>query len=180
MPRQAVCGNLPRRRDARKIGIYFCFGTPCPDDLLKKQQINPWFLNGKYPEIPLMAREILLRREEIEGNSSQPINQTTDTKSGISVITLQQVFKTIEKDSFPFLWNVMIKTISFMPTSASCEQSFSCLKHRLHENMKKTTAINFLLSSHDNSVFALYNGFKPRKEGPGELSKHKPDLTKVS
>ena len=62
------------------------------------------------------------------------------------------VFHVIEKGRYPVLWSLVVKAMSFMPTSASCEQSFSRLKHRLHENMKKTNAFNFLLTSQSNSV----------------------------
>ena len=79
-----------------------------------------------------------------------------DRGTSTRTIYLVDVFRFVEKERYPFLWNEAMKTLSFMPTSASCEQSISCLKHRLHVNMKKTNAFNFLLTSQSNSVFYLY------------------------
>ena len=40
-----------------------------PDDLINKRQINPIFVNGKYPEVPLISREIV----EKEGGSNKTV-----------------------------------------------------------------------------------------------------------
>ena len=108
-----------------------------PDDLIKKNTINPLFLSGKYPEIPLMASEIVSNRELFMHHNMETADQMTKNTGSDSTITLQDVFKMVKKETYPFLWGVTLRMIAIMPTSASCEQSFSCLKHRLHENIKK-------------------------------------------
>ena len=125
-----------------------------PDDLIKRREINPFFMSGKYPEVPLVAREIVEKEEAIRRVA---VYLTVRRGEGPQTViyTLHDVFQILEKDKYPGLWNLTRRVMSITPTSASCEQSFSCLKHRLHENMKKTTAFNFLLTSQNNSVFHL-------------------------
>ena len=96
-----------------------------PDELLKKQQIKPLFLSGRYPEIPLIAREMLSKKEAIQGEIQRTTIPTLEETNLAPTITLRDVFKTIRKESYPFLWNVVVKMLSFMPTSASCEQSLA-------------------------------------------------------
>ena len=122
-----------------------------PDDLIKNQQINPFFISGKFPEIPIIASEILVKQEEIRAKAIQLTNGDAENTTP-PTITLMDVFHVVERDRYPHLWSVVVRAMSCMPTSASCEQSFSCLKHRLHENMKKTNAFNFLLTSQSNSM----------------------------
>ena len=61
----------------------------------------------------------------------------------VETITLLDVFEEIGRDDYPELWNNVLQLLSLMPTSVGCEQSFSVLKHKLHTNMKKETAILF-------------------------------------
>ena len=123
------------------------------DDLIKKRLINPLFISGKYPEVPLMAREILDKEVMFIIKNGQS-TEMTDSFIKTEILTLSDVFQKIEREKYPQLWN-LTRLISVTPTSTSCEQSFSCLKRRLHENMKKKTAFIFLLTSRNNSVFHL-------------------------
>ena len=120
-----------------------------PNDLIKKHQINPRFVGGKYPEIPHISREMLQRVDEIKN----VISRERKEESNSSIITLLDVFQILPRNRYPFLWHVTIRVLSFMPTSASCEQSFSCLRRRLHENMAKTTVFNFLLTCQNDPSF---------------------------
>ena len=71
-----------------------------PDELLRKQQINPTFLSRKYPEIQQIAREILFKRDIIEGNNMGRMDPTSERERQMTVITLLDVFKVIKKDSY--------------------------------------------------------------------------------
>ena len=62
------------------------------------------------------------------------------------------VFKVIDPNNFPFLWDVVLKTLTVMPTSVACEQSFSRLRNKRHENMKLETSFNFMTITHKNAV----------------------------
>ena len=125
-----------------------------PDDLIKKREINPLFIGGKYPEVPLMAMEIV-DKEEMIRRATVHTTGRTDHPHQKAFFTVHDVFKILDKEKFPRLGNITRRVMSIIPTSASCEQSFSCLKNRLHENMKKTTAFNFLMASQNNTVFNL-------------------------
>ena len=57
---------------------------------------------------------------------------------------LLDVFKIVEKTSFPRLWRFVLKSLSIMPTSVACEQSFSYFKRSRHKNMGEKTAKTFL------------------------------------
>ena len=122
-----------------------------PDDLLKKGQIHPF----RQWEIPRNTTLGARNRGE-EGNDktakSETLQQDSQQLYSTSIITLQDVFKIVEREKYPLRWKKMIDVISLMPTSASCEQSFSCLKHRLHENKNKRTAFNFVICGQHNSV----------------------------
>ena len=68
------------------------------------------------------------------------------------VITLQDVFRFVGKEEFPFLTTVVTKMLTALPTTVSCEQSFSRLKHRLHTNMKQTAFNSLMVSQRINEV----------------------------
>ena len=89
-----------------------------------------------------MANEIVAKKELIV-RQKQENKDDSNQQAHLSLRILQDVFKWIQREDFPFLWEVMIKTVSFMPTSANCEQCFSCMKHRLHENMKRRRLLTF-------------------------------------
>ena len=112
-----------------------------PNDLIKHQMVNQFFIGGRYPEIDEISREILAKKDEII-RSVQTSVQTEQRPT--QTITLLDVFKVIDKSNYPFLWEVVVRTLAVLPTTVSCEQSFSCLKHRLHENMLKENAFCFL------------------------------------
>ena len=50
------------------------------------------------------------------------------------------VFKVVPKERFPFLWRVVVRVLTTMPTTVSCEQSFSYFKRTIHTNMGEKTA----------------------------------------
>ena len=84
---------------------------PFPDDLLKKHQINHLFVGGKYPEVQLMAREIIEKRTDFV--SSRPTRwQENEPTTQTTIITLQDAFKTIKREHYPLLWNVMVRVMS--------------------------------------------------------------------
>ena len=52
-----------------------------PDDLIKKGKINPFFISGKYPEIPIIACDILEKKEAIKMNAGEMTNQDKEGSS---------------------------------------------------------------------------------------------------
>ena len=59
---------------------------------------------------------------------------------------LLDVFQLVRKTSFPRLWRFVVKTMTIMPTSVACEQSFSYFKRTRHINMGDETAKIFLMA----------------------------------
>ena len=111
-----------------------------PDDLIKHGRINEYFVGGRFPEIERFAREIVERKEEIVRN----VESSNDAHQASKPITLLDVFQILNRTSYPFLWDVVLRAVAVLPTTASCEQNFSRLKHKLHENMLKENAFCLL------------------------------------
>ena len=125
-----------------------------PNDLVRKRQINPLFINGQFPEIPLIAREILESENELSAfkKSSQDDGEANKT---CQEITLYEVFKVIRKEKYPALWKLVLRALSFLPTTVGCEQSFSFLKRKMHQYMSKENAFNLCLASQIVSCFSF-------------------------
>ena len=68
------------------------------------------------------------------------------------VPNLVDAFKAVPKDRFPLVWRFLVRTLTILPTTVACEQSFRYLKRTLHANMSETTAKYFLFSR-----LSLYN-----------------------
>ena len=105
-----------------------------PDLFIKKREINPWFLR-QFHEVDGVLKEIVQNEIAIK-------QKTTLTRQGAldknqRVITLFEVFKVVDPRKYPVLWDVVLRVMSYTPTSVSCEQSFCILKRRMHENMKR-------------------------------------------
>ena len=115
-----------------------------PDDLIRRRQINPAFLGPKYPEVRRVSCKIIEREREIRMRKHNSSGSEQNEEYTQEPITLLDVFEEIGRDDYPELWNVVLQLLSLMPTSVGCEQSFSVLKHKLHTNMKKETAIIFM------------------------------------
>ena len=74
-----------------------------------------------------------------------------------TVITLMDVFKVVDRNKYPVLWDVVLRVLSYTPTSVSCEQSFSILKRRMHENMKKENAFLFVEMAKRTKAIELFS-----------------------
>ena len=125
-----------------------------PDDFLRRRQINPLFINGQYPEIPLIAREILENENELSA-LKKPSQDEGKTNKTCQEITLFEVFKVIHKEKYPALWKLVLRALSFLPTTVGCEQSFSFLKRKMHQNMTKENAFNLCLASQRVTHFSF-------------------------
>ena len=126
-----------------------------PDDLIKHQMVNHFFLGGRYPEIDEISREILTKKDQIIRRVQTSV-QTRQRQT--QTITLLDVFKVVDRSNYPFLWEVVVRTLAVLPTTVSCEQSFSCLKHKLHENMLKENAFCFLRMVQQQTSFRFNEG----------------------
>ena len=123
-----------------------------PESFIKTRQINPWFLE-QFHEVGDILNEIVKQETTIqEKTSSTKPDGQNDIKG---FITLYEVFKVVDRTKFPILWDVVLRVLSYIPTSVSCEQSFSTLKRRMQENMKKENAFMFVQMAKRTKVIEL-------------------------
>ena len=125
-----------------------------PDELIRHRRIKTYFVSGHFPEIQMIASEIL-QKERLILESFRASQDNEEDVVPNTPITLLDVFKVIDANNYPFLWNVVLKTLSVMPTSVSWEQSFSRLRNKMHENMSKETSFSFMAVTHKNPIFCF-------------------------
>ena len=113
-----------------------------PDELIKRRQINEFFLTGTIPEIQRISMEIINREDDIMNVANRLNGERGETST--KVISRLDVFKVINHHGYPYLWDITLTALTIFPTTVSCEQQFSILRHRLHENMAKETAFALL------------------------------------
>ena len=53
--------------------------------------------------------------------------------------SLLDIFRFVQKEKYPLLWNESVKLKTIIPTTVSCEQSFSVIKNTLHKNKSTGT-----------------------------------------
>ena len=83
-----------------------------------------------------IGADIITNREQIINQSKQRTNAVS-VKLGFEIeptTTLQDVFPFVSREKYQGLWREALKLRTIMPTTVSCEQSFSVLKHTLHVN----------------------------------------------
>ena len=89
-------------------------------------------------EIHRMREETIQHGQEIS-QLLEERNRTISTSVGFGVqmkLSLQEAFRFIQKERYPLLWWQTQQMKTVIPTTVSCEQSFSVFKHALHHNMK--------------------------------------------
>ena len=92
-------------------------------------------------ELKMLHEEMHLHQERIDEQVNGR-NRSITSSLGFEVEvrpTIVDVFQFVEKDSYPRLWKESMKLTTLMPTTVCCEQSFSVLKHVMHNNMKNRT-----------------------------------------
>ena len=99
-----------------------------PESFIKTRQINPW-IQEQFHEVGDVLNEIVKQETTIQekASSTKPDGENANK----SFITLYDVFKVVDRREFPVLWDVVLRVLSYYPTSVSCEQSFSILKRRM-------------------------------------------------
>ena len=90
-----------------------------------------------------IGADIVSKGEQIVNKSKQRTNDVS-VKLGFEIETTQTLndaFNFIHRGKYQGLWRETLKLRTIMPTTVSCEQSFSVLKHTLHVNTSLETAI---------------------------------------
>ena len=110
-----------------------------PDGLIKETWVSEFFVSSNFPEIEPIVPENVNNKDAI-------VNAAVERRGGKkpnrmpTSMTLLDVFDVVNRNNFPFLWNAVVRTMSMMPTTVSCEQYFCRLRHETHENTSKETA----------------------------------------
>ena len=134
------------------VGIYLF-----PDDFIRHRKINQFFLSGNFPEIIMITTDIVNNQEAIlERARRNNIGPGRDNE--FATITLLDVFQVVNPENYPFLWDITMNAVTIFPTTVSCEQQFSRLRNRLHENMEKETSFQFMMMSQKRTVFEFCKG----------------------
>ena len=105
------------------------FTTPFPEKL--------------HEEVMRMVHEININKEQII-RVNRERRLLLSEKVGFDVVTAISVtdtFTVLDSQQYPVLWTEYIKASTIVPTTVSCEQSFSVTKHAIHTNMKP---VNFI------------------------------------
>ena len=132
------------------VGIYLF-----PDEFIKERKVNEFFLSGNFPEILRIMTYIVNHQEAIMDCCVSIDNGTGSAVMKRKTVTLFEVFKIVNRTNYPFLWDITLKAITILPTTVSCEQQFSRLRHKLHENMRKETSFAFLSMSQKRKDFSF-------------------------
>ena len=113
-------------------------------DFFSLQKQNEANANTSLMKRPELAIELSQMGEEIRHHPEWEIclNITDSTISSrvefevLREISVQDIFLHISKEKYPLLWKETVKMRTIIPTTVCCEQSFSVVKHSLHNNMK--------------------------------------------
>ena len=108
-----------------------------PDEFLRDSTIKEYLLNSFNGEVRRLCIAMSGKKEAIMSDfTDNSANTDTAADRRTRKITLDDVFQHINVSSFPLLWKSVLEVRAVNPTTVSCEQSFSCLKHSNHVNMK--------------------------------------------
>ena len=92
-------------------------------------------------EMMLLAHEMTIKKNSILEGFRQRISKAAELTGFdvVSKVSLHDVFMVVERGKYPLLWREVMKIHTIIPTTVSCEQSFSVMKHSFHPNMKTRT-----------------------------------------
>ena len=114
-----------------------------PHHVVNKTSFRDRFPEKTCEEVRKMANEINIHKEEII-RVNRERKMAVSQKVGFDVVTAISVtdaFTVLDSQQYPLLWTEYLKANTIVPTTVSCEQSFSVTKHAIHTNMKP---VNFI------------------------------------
>ena len=110
-----------------------------PDEFLRFSTVKEYLLLAFDGEVRRLCIVMSGMREAILFGSNAPSTRTdTPIVNRTHRITLKDVFQFINRSDFPLLWKSVLVVGAINPTTVSCEQIFSFLKHSSHINMKSS------------------------------------------
>ena len=128
-----------------------------PDEFLRYSTIKEYLLREFNGEVRRLCIAMSGMRDAVLSVSNASSTNTDSTSDNHTPrrITLNDVFQHINHSDFPLLWRSVLEVGAINPTTVSCEQSFSCLKHSCHVNMKSEnlcSLVDFRLTVRGNDT----------------------------
>ena len=112
-----------------------------PHFMVINNRIQPFVPPSMQREMIMLFHDINRQRDSILDKFWQRIARAEELAGFeiVSRLSLHDVFMVIERSKFPLLWREAMKLRTIIPTTVTCEQSFSVMKNLFHPNMKTTT-----------------------------------------
>ena len=107
-----------------------------PGEFLESSTVKECLLSSFQGEVAKICVEMNGKRDLILSSFQKGSHETIDEKKAIIDITLDDLFPFVNRSDYPSLWKCVLKVRSIIPTTVSCEQSFSCLKRSNRVNTK--------------------------------------------
>ena len=129
------------------------------DELVRRHLQEPRADQAVRDEWGQFMGVVAANRGSVEAKSREKMEAfTTREKDVMNILQMKTVpdiidaFGVVPRDDFLGLWGVVVRLLTILPTTVSCEQSFSYFKRTLHTNMSGETAKFFLYAR-----LSLYN-----------------------
>ena len=106
-----------------------------PDEFLKFSTVKEHLFPSFGGEVRRLCVSLARMKEDILSQFNA-VSRNTDQENHTGTITLKDIFRYVDKSDFPQLWKSVLEVRVINPTTVSCEQSISCLKHSKHNNMQ--------------------------------------------
>ena len=92
-------------------------------------------MSGNFPEINRILIEIINNQENIVSRFQETQINNENGGESLKTITMLDIFDVVNRENYPFLWEITMNVLTLIPTTVSSEQHLSRLRHKLHENM---------------------------------------------
>ena len=108
-----------------------------PGEFLRNTTVKQYLLSELDGEVNrLCARLFMMQKELRKIFKIDAVESNDNIHHPDTHITLAGIFRYVDHSEFPLLWKSVFEVLCINPTTVTCEQSFSCLKHSNHVNTK--------------------------------------------
>ena len=108
-----------------------------PGEFLKNSTVKEHLLSAFEGEVSRLCSELIRMKKELRSFFKvDSVDDEEEPHPNIPPITLDDIFHYVDQSNYPLLRKSVFEVRSINPTTVSCEQSFSCLKHSNHVTTK--------------------------------------------
>ena len=135
-------------RDSSRCGVpqllevFNMYHTTIPFHLF-----GTFLVNGIQHEWVTFMRDALSVSDDVWARTRERLTSLTTREAETmellntrSIPNLIDAFHVIDRRVYPRTWRFLVRVLTIIPTSVSCEQSFSFFKRTIHTNMSEQTA----------------------------------------